>query len=61
MVKISFIGAGSSTFSRKLITDLLAFPNLRKNLTIDLYDIDNEALNATYELFPYYLPIPPPK
>jgi alpha-galactosidase len=43
MAKIVIIGAGSHTFSKKLITDTLSYPELR-NGTITLMDIVEEPL-----------------
>ena len=44
MAKIVLIGAGSHTFSRHLITDILTFPELRDS-TISLMDIAQEPLD----------------
>ncbi len=44
MVKIALIGAGSQVFSRRLITDILSFPDLRDGTTIALMDIDADRL-----------------
>ena len=44
MAKIVIIGAGSHTFSRHLITDILTYPELRES-TISLMDIAKEPLN----------------
>ncbi|MEM2457219.1 MAG: alpha-glucosidase/alpha-galactosidase [Candidatus Bathyarchaeia archaeon] len=44
MVKIAIIGAGSHVFSRRLITDLLSYPELRES-TIALMDIDRDRLD----------------
>ncbi|PDM25964.1 alpha-glucosidase/alpha-galactosidase [Candidatus Bathyarchaeota archaeon B24-2] len=46
MTKIALIGAGSHVFARRLITDFLSYPELRKS-TISLMDIDEEALALT--------------
>lgn len=43
MAKITFIGAGSTVFSRNLLQDLFTFPELQ-NSTIHLMDIDAERL-----------------
>lgn len=43
MSKITFIGAGSIGFTRKLVTDILSFPKLA-NSTIALMDINEERL-----------------
>jgi alpha-galactosidase len=44
--KISFIGAGSTVFAKKLIGDILQFPALAE-ATIALHDIDPERLAET--------------
>jgi len=44
MAKIVIIGAGSHVFSRKLITDILSYPELRSSM-VTLMDIDKEALD----------------
>ncbi len=43
-MKIALIGAGSQVFSRRLITDILSFPDLRDRTTITLMDIDADRL-----------------
>jgi alpha-galactosidase len=45
MAKIVIIGAGSHTFARNLITDILSYPELRDN-TITLMDIAQEPLDV---------------
>lgn len=47
MAKITLIGAGSTVFTKRLLTDLLSFPELADS-TISLHDIDEERL-ATSE------------
>ena len=42
MAKIVIIGAGSHTFSRNLITDVVSYPELQ-DATISLMDIDEES------------------
>ncbi|WP_122088686.1 alpha-glucosidase/alpha-galactosidase [Halalkalicoccus subterraneus] len=49
MVRISFIGAGSMVFARKLIGDILSFPELADS-TIRLMDIDEGRLAKTTEV-----------
>jgi len=49
MAKITFIGAGSVVFARRLITDILSHPELR-NSTISLMDIDAERLDMINKL-----------
>jgi len=43
MAKIALIGAGSHSFSRHVISDILSYPELRES-TISLMDIDKEGL-----------------
>lgn len=45
MLKIAFIGAGSVEFIRKLVTDVLSFPELR-DCEIALHDINAERLET---------------
>jgi len=49
MAKITFIGAGSVVFARRLITDILSHPELR-NSAISLMDIDAERLDMINKL-----------
>ena len=44
--KITFIGAGSTVFAKKLIGDILSFPELA-DFTICLYDIDENRLKTS--------------
>jgi alpha-galactosidase len=44
MAKIVLIGAGSHVFARRLITDILSYPELRDS-TITLMDINKESLD----------------
>ena len=44
--KITFIGAGSTVFAKKLIGDILSFPELADS-TICLYDIDENRLKTS--------------
>ncbi|RIK44409.1 MAG: alpha-glucosidase/alpha-galactosidase, partial [Chloroflexi bacterium] len=46
MVKIAFIGAGSTVFARTLLGDILSYPELRAAV-ISLHDIDAERLRTT--------------
>ena len=46
MPRIAFIGAGSLTFSRTLMIDILSFPELRES-TFALMDIDTKRLDYT--------------
>ena len=47
MTRIAFVGAGSTIFTRKLISDLLSFPDLRDNLSLSLHDIDEVRLGTS--------------
>ncbi|MCE2395169.1 alpha-glucosidase/alpha-galactosidase, partial [Candidatus Poribacteria bacterium] len=47
MAKIAFLGAGSFGFGRRLIGDLLSFPELIDS-TIHLVDPDSERLELTH-------------
>lgn len=49
MRKITMIGAGSAVFGRRLISDLLYFPELRES-TMTLMDINEERLNTMLRL-----------
>jgi alpha-galactosidase len=46
MAKIALIGAGSTVFARKLVGDILSYPELSDSV-ISLYDIDAERLRTT--------------
>jgi alpha-galactosidase len=46
VTRIAFIGAGSLTFARRLIVDILSFPELR-DTTFALMDIDAKRLDYT--------------
>lgn len=45
MAKITFIGAGSTVFTRNLVRDILTYPSFRDDVTISLMDIDEERLS----------------
>jgi alpha-galactosidase len=47
MPKIAFVGAGSTVFTRNLVGDVLAIPELADTTTIALMDIDRERLGAS--------------
>ncbi len=47
MVAVAFVGAGSTVFSRNLMSDLLAYDDLRDELDIRLHDIDSERLRTS--------------
>jgi alpha-galactosidase len=46
MTKIAFIGAGSVSFTRELLTDLFSYEDLRGTLEIALHDIEPERLQT---------------
>jgi alpha-galactosidase len=46
MSKITFIGAGSTVFAKRLLVDILSFPELA-NSTISLHDIDEKRLRTS--------------
>ncbi|WP_276255396.1 alpha-glucosidase/alpha-galactosidase [Halomontanus rarus] len=46
MVKIAFIGAGSISFTRRLVRDILSFPELQES-TLALMDIDEDRLEKS--------------
>jgi len=46
MSKITFIGAGSTVFAKRLLVDLFSFPELA-DATISLHDIDLERLHTS--------------
>jgi alpha-galactosidase len=46
MTKIAFIGAGSVSFTRELLTDLFSYDDLAGTLEIALHDIDDERLGT---------------
>lgn len=50
MLKISFIGAGSLVFAENVITDILSFPELRKDTLICLEDVDANRLDLMYQV-----------
>ena len=47
-MKITFMGAGSTVFVKNVLGDVLLTPALTKDLTIALYDIDNERLEESF-------------
>jgi alpha-galactosidase len=44
--KVSFIGAGSLTFTRKLLRDILSVPEF-KDIRVSFTDIDEDNLNRS--------------
>lgn len=53
-MKITFIGAGSIAFANNVITDILAFPALRKDLVLCLEDINQHRLDLMYRYLKKY-------
>ena len=50
MIKITFLGAGSTIFAKNVLGDCLMTPSFNKNLEIALYDIDKTRLDDSYNL-----------
>ncbi len=50
MIKITFLGAGSTVFAKNVLGDCLMTPSFNKQLEIALYDIDKQRLDESYEL-----------
>jgi alpha-galactosidase len=46
MPKISFIGAGSTVFAKRLLVDILSYPELEQS-TVSLHDIDADRLRTS--------------
>jgi alpha-galactosidase len=46
MIKVTFMGAGSTIFARNVLGDIMATPTL-KEVEIALYDIDGARLNES--------------
>nr|MDO8109875.1 alpha-glucosidase/alpha-galactosidase [Candidatus Sigynarchaeota archaeon] len=53
-MKIAFVGAGSRIFCKNVLTDILAFPALRRNATIALHDINKARLDHTFKEMELY-------
>ena len=49
MIKITFMGAGSTVFAKNVLGDIMLTDSLH-NVEIALYDIDGERLDESYEL-----------
>ena len=47
VVRIAFVGAGSTVFARNLIGDLMAYAELRDQLSFSLHDIDEQRLRTS--------------
>lgn len=50
MIKITFMGAGSTIFAKNVLGDCLLCDDLRHGMEIALYDIDGKRLDESYEL-----------
>ena len=48
LMKITFLGAGSTVFAKNVLGDVFLCSALKDNLTIALYDISEERLNESY-------------
>jgi alpha-galactosidase len=47
LVKVAFIGAGSTVFAKTLIGDLLSYPELADDMTVALMDTDEDRLRTS--------------
>ena len=50
MIKITFMGAGSTVFAKNVLGDCLLCDDLRHELEIALYDIDGKRLDESHNL-----------
>ena len=50
MIKITFMGAGSTVFAKNVLGDCLLCDDLRHELEIALYDIDGNRLDESHNL-----------
>ena len=50
MIKITFMGAGSTVFAKNVLGDCLMTPSFNKQLEIALYDIDKNRLEESHQL-----------
>jgi alpha-galactosidase len=50
VIKVAFIGAGSATFTRELLSDLFAYDELHGTLHVALHDIEPERLETATAL-----------
>ena len=53
MPKVALVGAGSVEFTKTLVGDLLAFPELHGRLELALHDVDSRRLTAARALADY--------
>lgn len=49
MIKVTFMGAGSTIFAKNVLGDIMATPAL-KEVDIALYDIDSARLNESFAM-----------
>ena len=49
MIKLTIIGAGSTVFTKNIVTDLLTLDSF-KSMNIALMDINEDRLKTTHEL-----------
>ena len=49
MIKITIIGAGSSVFTKNIVTDILLMKEF-KNIEFSLMDIDEKRLKTSYQI-----------
>lgn len=54
MLKIAFIGAGSLVFGQNLLTDIITFPTLQKDIIICLEDLDSHRLDLMFNYMQKY-------
>ena len=54
MLKIAFIGAGSLVFGQNLLTDIITFPTLQKDIIICLEDLDSHRLDLMFNYIQKY-------
>lgn len=54
MLKIAFIGAGSLVFGQNLLTDIITFPKLQKDIIICLEDLDSHRLDLMFNYMQKY-------
>ena len=50
MVKITFMGAGSCVFSKRVIGDCMVYSEVLQNAEFALYDIDEKRLEESYQI-----------
>ncbi|MEE0410609.1 MAG: alpha-glucosidase/alpha-galactosidase, partial [Clostridia bacterium] len=50
MMKVTFMGAGSTVFAKNVLGDCLLCDGIKNDLEIALYDIDAQRLDDSYQL-----------